>query len=308
MVQSFFVLSGEHIGLAADEVTSLSKTYDGDASHAMDSNMVIVNSSAPWEKIARRAAFVRLAGTLAGEMSDLHGIKFPPCETFACRVVNLSSKKLDPSHIERETGSVLKTRLNSRVDLSDPMLMIYLIITDSKRYVGYGGRATHRRPRKVAKYPTEIDCKIGRCMVNLSMIDEDQTMCDPFCGTGTILLEAESMGICSIGMDFDLKMCSMARTNLAANGFEPRIVNATYGYVSNISDGISSIVSDLPYGIASRSTAAPKKIIKDLISLVPKKMKMAIIYKKGIEIDELAKAKKYEVYRHKSLTRVIAVR
>ncbi len=37
-------------------------------------------------------------------------------------------------------------------------------------------------------------------------------------------------------------------------------------------------------------------------------MKLVMVYKKGIDLDYLDKAKKYEVYRHKSLTRVIAVR
>jgi tRNA (guanine10-N2)-dimethyltransferase len=33
-----------------------------------------------------------------------------------------------------------------------------------------------------------------------------------------------------------------------------------------------------------------------------------MVYKRGLDIEGMEKAKKYEIYRHKSLTRVIAVR
>ena len=68
-----------------------------------------------------------------------------------------------------------------------------------------------------------------------------------------------------------------------------------------------AIVTDLPYGISSRSSVLPKKLVKDFVSVVPKRKKLVMVYKKGLEVEEMSKAKKYEIYRHKSLTRVIAV-
>src|SRR5574337_364053 len=302
MVQSFFVLSGEHGELAKDEIVSISKSYDIKTRYLTDSKLVIITSTMPWEKIAQRATFVRAAGNLVGVLDDLSQIEFPKSDTFACRVINLSSRKINISHMEKETGSILKKKLNSRVMLSNPSLTVYLIITDNKSYVGYAGELERKRPEKMIKYPTELDWKIGRCMINLSLLKEGQTLCDPFCGTGTILLEAESIGICSIGMDFDYKMCKITRKNLATNGYEPRVINSTYNYISNIKDQINAVVTDVPYGIASRSSATPKKMIGDFISVLPKKMRLVMVYKKGMEVEELGKAKKYEVYRHKSLT------
>jgi len=86
------------------------------------------------------------------------------------------------------------------------------------------------------------------------------------------------------------------------------VINSTYHEMQNIRNKINAIVTDLPYGISSRSSISPKKLIQDFVSIVPKRKKLVLVYKKGLDIPEMDKAKKYEIYRHKSLTRVIAVR
>jgi tRNA (guanine10-N2)-dimethyltransferase len=311
MPQSFFILSGEHLELGADEVVSISKSYDSKTTCLVESKLVIIKSNTPWHKIAERATFVRACGNISGTFSDISEIEIPAQnpKSFVCRAFNLSSKKINISNIERDAGTILKTRWNSNVSISDPSLIVYLIITDKAKYVGYANSTiAFKRPKKTIKYPTELDWKLSRCMVNLSQLKEGDTLCDPFCGTGTILLEAESMGMHSIGIDFDFNMCDITRRNIVANGYEPRVVNSTYQFIPKIKKEIGAIVTDVPYGISSRSSAPPKKVIEDLLSAIPKKMKLVLVYKKGIHITELSKAKKYEIYRHKSLTRVIVVR
>ena len=291
-----------------DELVSISKSYDHKSEHYSESRLVITTSSIPWKKIASRATFVRVAGNLAGSYADFSDLHLPRSDTFACRVVSLSSKQIDTSRTEREFGSLVKRKTGSRVSLARPSLTVYLLVTDSASYVGYADILEQKRPSKPIKHPTELHWKIGRCMVNLSSLKEGDSLCDPFCGTGTILLEAESMGIYSTGIDFDPKMCEITRKNLAANGFKSTVFNSTYEHTAKIAGEADALVTDVPYGTASRSTAAPKKLIQDFISTVPSKMKLTVVYKKGTEADCLADAKKYEIYRHKSLTRVIAVR
>lgn len=311
MPQSFFILSGEHPELGVDEVISISKSYDTKTTYSAEPKLVIIKSKVPWQKIAQRATFVRACGNISGTYNDISEIEVPVQnpKSFVCRAFNLSSKKISLSNIERDVGTILKTRWGCGVSLSNPSLVVYLIITDKARYVGYADDIiTPKRPKKTIKYPTELDWKISRCMVNLSQLKERDTLCDPFCGTGTILLEAESMGMHSIGIDFDSDMCNITRRNLADNGYDPLVVNSTYQFIPKIKKKIDAIVTDVPYGTASRSSVPPKKIIEDLLSVIPKKMKLVLVYKKGIDVTELSEAKKYEIYRHKSLTRVIVVR
>jgi tRNA (guanine10-N2)-dimethyltransferase len=311
-MQSFFVLSGENVELAKDEIVAISKSYDKDTSYETDSKLVITNSNIPWNKIAWRSAFVKTAGKIVATFSDLFSeidlALLHKSDTFACRTINLSSKRIDLSSIEKTVGATIKQASGARVSLSNPALTVYLIFTDNQNYLGYSTKVPEqKRPKKIIKLPFELNWKLSRAMVNLSGLNEDEILCDPFCGTGTILLEAESMGIRSIGIDFDKKMCKVTKKNLAANGYHSQIINSGYQNIKKINyDGI---VTDLPYGISSKSSESPKKLVSDFISILPKKKKIVLMCKKELADQiELKQAKRYEIYRHKSLTRTILVK
>src|SRR5574340_600505 len=308
-MSSFFVLQKQYEDLARDEIISISKSYDSKSSIRVEPRLAMVSSKIPWYKIASRATFARHSGIIAGTFDDTTNIdcSIPRPETFVCRTINLSSKSIGSS-LERQVGAILAKRWGSKVSLSNPQVTIYLIITDSIKYLGYAdSQIMPVHPKKIIKHPHELDMKLARCMVNLSQLKEGDVICDPFCGTGTILLEAESMGMHSIGIDFDKIMCKITKKNLAVNGFDSRVINSGYEKIQDIMGEIDGIVTDLPYGISSRSSVSPKKLLKDFISVIPKRKKLVRVYKKGQEVEGIVKAKKYEIYRHKSLRRVIAV-
>jgi len=311
-MQNFFVVSGENIELAKDEIVAISKSYDKETSYETDSKLIITNSKVPWDKIDQRSTYVRTAGKIVDTFSDLFSeldlTLLHKSDTFACRAINLSSKRIELSSIEKTVGATIKQTSGARVSLSNPALTVYLIFTDNQDYLGYSTQIpAQKRPKKIIKSPFELNWKLSRAMVNLSGLNEDEVLCDPFCGTGTILLEAESMGIKSIGIDFDEKICNVAKKNIAANGYHSKIINDRYEHIKKIS--FDGIVTDLPYGISSKSSESPKKIIRDFISIVPKKKKIALMCKKELADQiELKPAKRYEIYRHKSLTRTILVK
>ena len=311
MLQSFFVLPGQYEDLARDEIISISKSYFPKTRFKAEPRLVILKNKVPWKKIAKRATFVRNCGELVDTFDDISKLDppIPKPLSFVCRTINLSSRKISPSLLERQAGEVLKKRWGTKVSLVNPHVIVYLIITDSEQYIGFADYIIEpKMPIKIIKHPHELDLKLSRCIVNLSQLKEGKMLVDPFCGTGTILLQAQSMGIKSIGIDFDGIMCDITRKNLAANGFSSKVINSTYHEMQNIRNKIDAVVTDLPYGISSKSSVSPKKLIKDFVSILPKRKKLVIVYKKGLDVEEMSKAKKYEIYRHKSLTRVIAVR
>ena len=310
-MSSFFVLPGQYEDLARDEVVTISKSYDSKTKFKAYPRLVILNSKVPWKKIAARATFVRNCGDIIGTFDDVSklDLSIPKPKSFVCRTINLSTKKLSPSLLERQAGEVLKKQWGSKVSLSNPHLIIYLIITDSKQYIGCAdSKIEPKMPVKAIKHPHELDLKLARCLVNLSGLKEGQTLLDPFCGTGTILLQANAMKIKAIGIDYDEIMCKITRKNLKENKFHSKIINSTYHEMQSIRNKIDAIVTDLPYGISSKSSITPKNLLQDFVSTMPKRKKLVVVYKKGLDIPEMEKAKKYEIYRHKSLTRVIAVK
>lgn len=315
MPESFFILSKDYLELASDEIIAISKTYDRFAKAKKISNLIIIQSKTNWNEIAKRASFVKVSGQILRKMSGLFLDEdnfqvLKNANTFVCRIINLSSKQLDIPELERSMGDMISKFSHAKVELEDPDITIYLIFTDEESFFGFSKRVKEEnRPKKIKNHPHELDWKLTRVMINLTGLKEGQTVCDPFCGTGTTLLEAESMGIHAIGLDFDEKMYKISKENLKANGYKSKVFKSDFQELSKISGKFDGIVTDLPYGRASKVSQKPEEIIKKFFSILPKRKRIAIMYKKELESNlKLDGLKKYEIYRHKSLTRTILIK
>jgi tRNA (guanine10-N2)-dimethyltransferase len=315
MPESFFILSKENLELAKDEIIAIAKTYDRFAKSKSYSNLVIIQSKINWEKIAKRATFVKMSGQILRKMSGLFQgeEKFEILKkelTFACRIINLSSKQFQVEELESSMGDMISKLSQAKVNLEDPDIFIYLIFTNQQNFFGFSKpEKIPSRPKKIRKHPHELDWKLARTMINLIGLKEGDIVCDPFCGTGTILLEAESMGMKAVGVDFDEKMCNITKQNLEVNGFNSKIINGDFSKFTTLEDKFDAIVTDLPYGIASKASENPQDLIKKFVSMLPRRKKIAIMCKKGFEKKlKMNPSKTYDIYRHKSLTRTILIR
>lgn len=315
MPESFFIVSKEFLDLAIDEVIAIAKSYDRFAKSQVSTNVVIIQSKTPWYRIAKRAAFVKISGQVLRRMSALfleeqNALILKNTKTFACRVINVSKKNIDVEELERSMGNMISKFTQAVVSLNSPELIVYLIFSEGLSFFGFSDTKENSiRPKKVEKFHHELDWKISRAMINLACLKEGETICDPFCGTGTTLLEAESMGIHSIGIDFDPKMYDMCKKNINANNFNSKIILGDYTELIKLIDQFDGIVTDLPYGRASKTSIDPRKLLKEFVSIIPNGKKFAIMFKKDLENDlDIKNSKKYSIYRHKSLTRTILVK
>jgi len=315
MPESFFVLSKDYLELAIDEITAIAKMYDRFSKIKVISNLVIVQSKTNWNEIAKRATFVKISGQILRKMSGLFmdeenvGV-LKNAKTFVCRIVNLSSNQFNIPELESSMGDMISKFSHAKVNLKNPDITVYLIFTNNENFFGFSKRVREQiRPKKIKKHPHELDWKLTRLMINLIGLKKGETVCDPFCGTGTTLLEAESMGIHAIGLDFDEKMCAIAKENLKVNKYHSEVIKSDFQGLLEISDKFDGIVTDLPYGVASKTSEKPQKILKKFIASLPKKKRVAIMYKKELDFDsKLTGLKKYHIYRHKSLTRTILIK
>ena len=315
MPESFFILSKDYPEIATDEIISIAKMYDRFSKIKVISNLVIVQSKTNWEKIAKRATFVKVSGQILRKMSGLfldeeHIDVLKSANTFVCRIINLSKNQFNIPELESSMGDMISKFSQAKVALENPDITVYLIFTDNENFFGFSKKIPKQvRPKKVRKHPHELDWKLTRAMINLAGIQEGETVCDPFCGTGTTLLEAESMGIHAIGVDFDEKMHEIAKENLNANGYKSRLIKENFTEFKKIIGEFDGIVTDLPYGRASKSSEDPEKILKKFMANLPRKKKIAIMCKKDFEKKlKLSQIKRYEIYRHKSLTRTILIK
>ena len=315
MPESFFVVSKDYLELATDEIIALAKMYDRFSKIKIISNLVIVQSKTNWNEIAKRATFVKISGQILRKMSGLFldeentGI-LKNAKTFVCRIVNLSSNQFNIPELESSMGDMISKFSHAKVDLENPDITVYLIFTNNENFFAFSKRIKNKnRPKKIKKHPHELDWKLTRVMINLIGLKKGETVCDPFCGTGTTLLEAESMGIHAIGLDFDEKMCKIAKENLKVNKYNSEVIESEFQGLSRVSDKFGGIVTDLPYGVASKTSEKPQEILKKFFVSLPKRKRVAIMYKKEIDFNsKLSGLKKYHIYRHKSLTRTILIK
>ena len=104
-------------------------------------------------------------------------------------------------------------------------------------------------------------------------------------------------------------MCEISKENLEINNYKSKILKSDFQKLVKISDDFDGIVTDLPYGRSSKVSEKPEEILKKFISIIPKHKKIAIMYKKELDPKmKLKGLKKYQIYRHKSLTRIILIK
>ncbi len=86
-----------------------------------------------------------------------------------------------------------------------------------------------------------------------------QTILDPCCGTGSILLEAQAVELEACGVDWNPRMVGISRKNLAHYGYPAEVILADYRAVDKKAD---AVITDLPYGLFMHEN---QQVIREII-------------------------------------------
>jgi tRNA (guanine10-N2)-dimethyltransferase len=214
--------------------------------------------------------------------------------------------------------------VNRTVKLQNPDVEVRAIITDSMLYVGVKKFTIDRKQfeKRKAQFrpffsPISLHPKLARALVNLSKIKKGQTLLDPFCGTGGILIEAGLIGVKTIGSDIDNKLVMGCKENLNFYNIKDYDLFCTdIGNISGYVSKIDAVATDFPYGkstttkgeeiksLYSRAFDSISKILKDggkAVIGIPDKSLLEL-RKDSLEIKAI-----YPVKTHNSLTRYFTV-
>ncbi|HEX2184604.1 MAG TPA: methyltransferase domain-containing protein [Chloroflexota bacterium] len=152
-------------------------------------------------------------------------------------------------------GHLWRELRRPRVDLTHPETELHVFATPDGFWWGqllhaFDGRAfaarhPQRRPfwRSVALAPRK-----ARCLVNLSGVRPGGRLLDPFCGTGSIPVEAALLGVRAYAADLDPTVVAGAARNVAHLGVEVALCRRDARAWSAADGRFDAIVSDLPYG------------------------------------------------------------
>jgi len=222
-------------------------------------------------------------------------------------------------HSRMDFERLIGTMIEGEVDLSHPLEEYRAILSGDRCYFGKvlfiidRGGYDYRNPgRRPFFHPGVMMPRMARALVNLSCVQPKEQLCDPFCGTGGILIEAELLGTEAVGSDFDPVMIAGSRQNLP----HVSLVGADATALPFRDRSMDAVVTDFPYGqsVCIRREGSMEWLYDCALAeirrvLRPGRRAVVVTHR---TIDEIAAGhltvlQQHEQRVHKSLTRRILV-
>lgn len=244
-------LSGESQRAAEEEINAiLSVSQDSRLIRTANRCAIVEGDLEEFSSLAFANRISEILG-FSENLENLGSTELPP-GNFYVRKVDLDGGGSNVS--ESEIGDVLNSKGRINFDEADFVLVVahleiwYLgvvrFVRDKKAF------RNRRAPMRPFFSPVSLDPKLARFMVNLSRTRPGDTVLDPFCGTGGILIEAGLMRRKVLGNDLSLQMARGARMNLKYFGIKGEITNLSVSELT-LHTKVDAIITDLPYGRSS---------------------------------------------------------
>ena len=341
MAKLFFLLSGENETLPYAEISAIlnAEKIDFSIIEKLDQVLRLEAEISCIKQVYLRSAYTRICALelFACEAQEneikkcLNKTEFKNLikekNTFAVRVKRVKNyaKKSEVMKYERKIGKIILNKTDKiRVNLTEPDNVFIGILTSQKFVFGlklaiiYPKLFGERRPRKKPFFhPSAMPSKLARSMVNLAQAKRNDLLIDPFCGTGSTLIEATFVGCQIIGLDAKLKMIEGCKKNLDHFQINPEgliLADARKPPIIKV----NCAVTDPPYGrCCSTMKSTTKEIVEEVLTsftfLLDKGARICIASPKSIDLSIIGEKVGYKhleshfVYVHRSLTREIAV-
>ncbi|GBC68745.1 hypothetical protein HRbin01_00430 [archaeon HR01] len=341
MSLSYFILSGEHPSLPFSELKSVCGLYGVNIDWILIDGRIAVGYSpkAVHHEVCMRAAYVKEAGLAfsiealqpgrapkIGIQEDLLQVVGDKTASFKTEAIKLGGAKANRVELEKAfSDQVLCSLKNLKISLEKPDIVFTCIVTPSTLVTGlrlaqkpihyFTGRRAGMRPFKI---PSALQPKLARCMVNMAVKTLQDTVLDPFAGSGSIPLEAVLMNHPAVGMELKTWITNGMLANIRHyDGGWEMVVQGDARHPP-FREGFDAIVTDPPYG---RSSTIPGKSLSRLLEdflntslqLLRRGGKICITLPSEpedlIDLEGLGLKilEKHTVYIHKNLTRFLVV-
>ncbi len=341
MAGFFFTLSGEHEALPVSEIEAILGAEGHSYTVVEKLDQVLRLRAAPESVrvIRERAALTRICAlelfSCRAEVSTIaesadrasYDKVLNSKESFVVRVRRVKNHhpQIERTALEAKIGQIiLEKSEGTRVRLRSPDKTFIGVLTQGKFAFGLrmaeivAKSFVERRPsRRPFFHPAAMQAKLARCMVNLARLRAGDLMLDPFCGTGSMLIEARLIGCRVLGSDIKRKMVRGTMRNLISSRIDPEGIVVADARHLPIRE-CDSLVADPPYGrSASTLKRTTKQIVEEVFAegarLLRKGRRICMAAPKSLQIGRIGRTYGYRhveshfIYVHRSLTREIAV-
>ena len=342
MPKLFFLLSGENESLPVSEVKAIleAEGYSYSGVEVLDQTLRLEAELDSVKVVQVRSAYTRVCAlelfvananlndiAKAAAETDFKAV-LKPGESFAVRInriKNYADDALNTMVLEGKLGrQILNGTEGTKVSLKNPDKTFLGIITNEKLVFGLKlteistKTFSERRPRKKPFFhPSAMPSKLARCMVNLAHAKAEALVLDPFCGTGSSLIEATYIGCRALGVDAQRRMVLGCRKNLRFFNISPEgLVLADARKLPFFK--VDCVVTDPPYGRSSSTLkSTTKQLVQEVLasaySLLGVGQRICIASPKTLNISRLGVELGYRhveshfAYIHRTLTREICV-
>ncbi|MEM4733201.1 MAG: TRM11 family methyltransferase [Candidatus Bathyarchaeia archaeon] len=341
MAKLFFLLSGENETLPAAELKAIliSENFPFRFTEQLDQAVRLEADIRCVQPIHRRAAYtmasaLELFACRAEEdtiVKAVDNMDFDEAisagESFAVRIkrVKEHTPQVSSTLLEAKLGRQIFGKVpEAKINLSVPDKTFFGVLTSGKLLFGVKlaeitpKTFSERRPRKKPFFhPSAMPSKLARCMVNLAHAKAGKLLLDPFCGTGSILIEAALISCRVLGFDVQRRMARGCLKNLDFFNISPEGIVVADARKPPLLR-IDCIATDPPYGrSATTLKSTTKNIVKDVLSsarlLLQRGQRICIASPKTLNIAQVGLDLGYRhveshfAYVHRTLTREIAV-
>ena len=339
----FFLLSGEHPTLPHAEARAIleAEGFYYRAVEELDQLLRLECTPACSGKVTSRASMVRACCLelfscgadekeilMMASEAPLHE-HVGPGQSLRVRVkrVKAYGRNLDVPRLERELGTiVLRAAEGLKVDLRRPEVDLLGVITEERFFFGLKlseavkpGFSKRRPSRRPFFHPSAMMPKLARCMVNLSRAERGELVLDPFCGTGSILIEAALVGCSALGLDISSRMAFGALLNARFTGAGPLGLLVADALRPPLKEGaVDRVVTDPPYGRSASTTGLEvrelyERFLSTLPELLPRGKMACVAAPSQLDLREMAldaglkPLEAFSVFVHSGLARELLV-
>jgi tRNA (guanine10-N2)-dimethyltransferase len=315
-----FLLSGESTTIPAAEASALVRMRDPSAVvEAAEGRVLIASSEADPDSIAGRIAFSKRVGSVIPD-GRLDGDQLRSLRegTYRVNVFELGDRK-KPDSGELIVG--LAGEIGGRVSLRDPDYEVTVVRGVRGDYFALSRPSLMRqdwvvrRPRaRPFFHPAAIFPKLSRALVNLSRVDVGEVSFDPFCGTGSLLLEAHELGAVPLGADRDQRMVKGALRNMRSFGQDwLGVVRADVRRCPVVA--VDGMATDIPYGRASSTSGSKtsevmENLLRTAVVVLKEGRRLVVMHPDTVAVDaggDFEIEEEHHLYIHSKLTRTISV-